>query len=429
MIERLVLGAIAAFGIWASIDGMDIASREGDTPTEIAAADLQAKGDSAARFVRIPHLINAVSICNESWLEDSSKEKTTSTFENYVPVLSEKQVLDAADGKEVTTNAIAIYSKCDPLPESGDFIGLRDAGVQDIGDDLRVKFATSKVIVAKDAVVVRQGARPASITANIVFLALFAFALFCSVAPFFDREKWPTNEDLDHKDDTESLDAMFPILKTYKSLGETSLSEIADRLSDEKEDVLFKLNCEADRRPCLMVATDRRLILYRVQFQIVLRILSVIEQLFDKVPVVGGFISMLVTPFADTYRMFTAKDSKIYRQTMAYDDTELVSGKVPWKKRFDIPWSEIAANHQQVAAKKGVWSGDLKIEFMPRKLRQIFRKTPDVLVKHDVVLRALCIMAHTVAQPLERLGAKVEVKPDVVVIDMKDMAIAETISA
>jgi hypothetical protein len=47
-------------------------------------------------------------------------------------------------------------------------------------------------------------------------------------------------------------------------------------------------------------------------------------------------------PFAETNEVLITPEHKVYHETMGYSDDELLTGRVPWKKRYDRPSKDVA---------------------------------------------------------------------------------------
>lgn len=156
--------------------------------------------------------------------------------------------------------------------------------------------------------------------------------------------------------------------------------------------------------------TNRRYILYRTRAQWVLRALEVIERSIAKVPVLGDLLSFLVAPFAESYELVTCSRDRLYDETMGFADEAVLAGQVPWTKRVDLRWEEVAREFGSVSGKKSFWSGKFEVDLFPRKLRRFFRAPPGFAVEHLAVRAAATHLLAIFEKRLADLGCQVERK-------------------
>jgi hypothetical protein len=102
---------------------------------------------------------------------------------------------------------------------------------------------------------------------------------------------------------------------------------------------------------------------------------------------------------------------------MGYSDDELLTGRVPWKKRYDRPWKDVAQAASSMSISKRTWSKELRVTFSIRKLKQIFQSPTDLTLREGYQFLVLGHLVKMLQPVLDTEGCNVNLEADKVIID------------
>ena len=373
MIARLFLLLVAWIGISTAIDGLKINSRYSGEPDSVSMSEAEALGQATPRFVHITDATvgDGISL-TETW--SKGEEKTSSTY-LYLPLMDATQSDSLAQGKPVIVNIFTKYADGTPTPSVSPVQGILSS--DSIDSQVRDKFKESNIIVADHPLLIDPKYAPPSLGSNILILILSLVAGLAGVVPFFKRERWPKEKELEKIPLAEMLAAMHPALKVPLDTG----LKLEEGLQSQEEVVLLKVNCiNTSQRPSFAILTNRRYLLYRTNIQVGLILLKALGSALDKIPVFGGLVSMLVEPFQESYEMLLSPEERRFHETMGYEDRALLTGKVPWHKSCEVKLADIPATAKSITIEKRFWSRGFKVVFMPLALKGLFKTPSDFIV-------------------------------------------------
>ena len=259
---------------------------------------------------------------------------------------------------------------------------------------------------------------PLPAVASLLLLTTALFLGFVAVAPFFRRRTGPSPEELRDAPLRQALQSLFPLLAVGERV-EARSPPLATPHGAGPEIVLLKVNGEdSARRAVLAVLTSRRYIIYRTRRQWPRIILTATKNLIGKAPF-GDLMLILFEPFGETWEMLFAPEERRLHKVMAYPDSELISGAVPWRKASDLTIAEVVERAESVSVKRTLWSGVPQIEFMPRTLRGLLKTPPDLVVREKGIEPILVRLVDLFEPDLMRAGCTIERGNGRVAIDLR----------
>lgn len=372
MIARILLLIVAWVGITYAVDGLKINARYSGEPDSLSMSQLESPALTVPAFVHITDASPSDGVCLTETM--SKDDKSTSSNYLYVPLMDSTQRDLYSQGKPVTIKAFSKSDGCAQAPTLIQGILSSDTSIDDV---VRNKFKESNILVDNNPLILKPQYAPNSSASNILVLLLSLLAAVAAIVPFFKRDKWPKEKQLKELPLPDVLAALYPALKVENNLAQTLEKDRQTAVDpNEPEVVLLKLNCvNTAKRPSFAIFTNKRYLLYRTKIQFGLVLLKATESALDKIPVVGGLASMMVKPFEESYEVILAPEDPRFHETMGYEDSALLAGKVPWHKTCEVALADLPRTVRSVEIKKSVWSRGLKVVFMPHSLKGLF-KTP-----------------------------------------------------
>jgi len=247
---------------------------------------------------------------------------------------------------------------------------------------MRDKLKESGFIVGSNPVVLESEKTPTSELLNVLFLVLSVIMALAAIIPFFKRNKWPKEKELEEMEHPEMLAAMHPGLHVPADLLPSLAAGLPNATDpSQPEVVLLKINCWNNaKHPSFAVVTNKRYLLYRTNLQLGLSILKGIAKLIDKIPVFGSFVSMLVEPFIESYEIVLSPELPRFHKNMDHDHHEILSGNVHWHKHCDVALADIPKMAKALSIKRSGWSGLARVVFLPHSLKGIFATPKDFII-------------------------------------------------
>ena len=398
MIARILLLIVAWFGFTYAVDGLKINARYSGAPDSFSLSQLESPVLTMPAFVHITDANLSLGVCQTETM--SKDDKTTSSRFLYVPLMDPMQLELYSQGKPVKIKVLSRSDDCDKAPTLMQGILSSE---ESIDDEIRDKFNKSNIFIDNNPLILTPQYAPASSGSNILILLLSLLAAIAAIVPFFKRDKWPKEKQLKGMPLPEVLAALYPALKVEDNLAralEKGRPSFVD--PEEPEVVLLKLNCvNAAKRPSFAIFINKRYLLYRTKIQFGLILLKATGSALDKIPVVGGLVSMMVEPFEESYEVILAPEDPRFHETMGYENSALLAGKVPWHKTCDIALADLPKTVKSVVIKKRTWSGGLGVLFMPHSLKGIFIAPSNFNILQDgqfvAVLKLIECLGSTIA--------------------------------
>lgn len=418
MIARLLLLAFAWVLGSDAVRGLGINYSYPSEPVELTVSQLQAAGANAPLFIRIDEVIPQDAVCLTSKAEEDSTIELNSL---YLPLVDARQAQLLESGAGASVPTFVHYDDCDLDTPKPWVQGVIESGAASFSDEMKAEFKKVGITVPDNAFVVHDQVMPDSSGGNMLQLAFALLAGLVGLTPFFNRNRFPKAAKLAGADTSEVFRAMYPALKAHGSTDERLLEELEQAaLAPDTETVLLKINCEdSNQRPALAVLTNKRYILYRTKRHIPLIILSKLGQLIEKLPF-GGFFSLILNPFGETYKVLVTPEKRVFREAMGYRDSELLTGQVPWKTHCSLTFAELTQHASGVLIVRQYWTNALEVSFAPRKLLRMWKKPPSFTIRQEGARIAIARLVDHFEEHLRARDVLVIRRKEDIVINWED---------
>jgi len=416
MIGRLLLGLFAVSILVSGFSDIKTSGRAGRTATAFSSDHVGEIDPKASPFVQINDIQPSDAVCLYTVNKDEPEGiKTGET--TYAPILTAAQVEAASDGKPVVATAVIKLDGCEegsaPKDVPSSVIGLASRGQSDVPVEISNELAKDKISFSPDVLVVEQRDKPptAGGGAGKIATALALFAV--AVIPFFGARRR-----LDER--RVSGGALATVIKDVRPLISCSPDVLAPAELQESflnggvERILLKVNGSVGGIPSLLIITNRRLLIYRTQSNVLPTIGRVVSRLLDtgaeKVPG-GGLVMLAIEPFFETFDVLFLREEAGWRENLGFEDAEILQGSVPWKKLSDVELVDLPK------AVKSVWIGkdwllrSASVRFYPRSLGKLFSLPKDFDLSDFVGVTAINRIAAELQPLLTAAGCTAVIKP------------------
>jgi hypothetical protein len=410
MIARIILLLFAIFSAQSAWRGIGRNLAFPEAPSELSVSELQRLGRTAPLWVRITGAVPFDGTCLTTTWGDGDEH--ISGDQLYVPLVTEEQAQALREGLTTTVPTFVEYDSCGGQQDKRSVQGvIEETGPSDLsGAEAQKQLTLLHIKVAPDPIIIHSQGVPESLTGNVFLLLLSFLAGICALVPFIKRYNWPKERDLEGKNIEEMARLLYPLIRLYDEPSKPLEEDMRLATAPGREElVIARVNGSDNRkRPILAVFTNKRYVLYRTHAQWGLRVLGLIGRLLDKIPVVGGILSMLIEPVAETYELMFIPRDRLCREAMGYDDAELLEGRVPWKTVCNLGWGEVVERSKSVSVRKAFWSDKLVVEFLPRRISGLLRVPTDFGVEQVSVRLALERLVEILEPRLIELGCAVQ---------------------